>query len=307
VLPLVARRLASAIPVLIGVSLIVFLMMRLLPGDVAQLILSDWGASRDQVEQLREQLGLNDPLWLQYYNFATRALQGDLGRSVHTNRPVLAEVLSQFPSTIELTLAAIGFAVLLGVPLGTIAALRHNSALDNSSMLISLVGVSMPSFWLGLLLIFTFSLTLGWFPATGRGGMERLVLPAVTLGFIAAATIARLVRSSMLEVLRQEYVLVAHAKGLSGWAVIWRHAMRNALIPVITIVGLQFGNLLAGAVIVETVFTRPGLGRLTITAILGKDFTLVQGAILFTATVYIVVNLLVDLSYSFIDPRIRQS
>lgn len=306
-LPLVARRLASAIPVLIGVSLIVFLMMRLLPGDVAQLILSDWGASRDQVEQLREQLGLNDPLWLQYYNFATRALQGDLGRSVHTNRPVLAEVLSQFPSTIELTLAAIGFAVLLGVPLGTIAALRHNSALDNSSMLISLVGVSMPSFWLGLLLIFTFSLTLGWFPATGRGGMERLVLPAVTLGFIAAATIARLVRSSMLEVLRQEYVLVAHAKGLSGWAVIWRHAMRNALIPVITIVGLQFGNLLAGAVIVETVFTRPGLGRLTITAILGKDFTLVQGAILFTATVYIVVNLLVDLSYSFIDPRIRQS
>jgi peptide/nickel transport system permease protein len=307
VLPLVARRLASAIPVLIGVSLIVFLMMRLLPGDVAQLILSDWGASRDQVEQLREQLGLNDPLWLQYYNFATRALQGDLGRSVHTNRPVLAEVLSQFPSTIELTLAAVGFAVLLGVPLGTIAALRHNSALDNSSMLISLVGVSMPCFWLGLLLFFTLSLTLGWFPATGRGGMERLVLPAVTLGFIAAATIARLVRSSMLEVLRQEYVLVAHAKGLSGWAVIWRHAMRNALIPVITIVGLQFGNLLAGAVIVETVFTRPGLGRLTITAILGKDFTLVQGAILFTATVYIVVNLLVDLSYSFIDPRIRQS
>ncbi len=306
-LPLVARRLASAIPVLIGVSLIVFLMMRLLPGDVAQLILSDWGASRDQVEQLREQLGLNDPLWLQYYNFVTRALQGDLGRSVHTNRPVLAEVLSQFPSTIELTLAAVGFAVLLGVPLGTIAALRQNSALDNSSMLISLVGVSMPSFWLGLLLIFTFSLTLGWFPATGRGGMERLVLPAVTLGFIAAATIARLVRSSMLEVLRQEYVLVAHAKGLSGLAVIWRHAMRNALIPVITIVGLQFGNLLAGAVIVETVFTRPGLGRLTITAILGKDFTLVQGAILFTATVYIVVNLLVDLSYSFIDPRIRQS
>lgn len=306
-LPLVARRLASAIPVLIGVSVIVFLMMRLLPGDVAQLILSDWGASRDQVEQLREQLGLNDPLWLQYYNFATRALQGDLGRSVHTNRPVLAEVLSQFPSTIELTLAAVGFAVLLGVPLGTIAALRQNSALDNSSMLISLVGVSMPSFWLGLLLIFTFSLTLGWFPATGRGGMERLVLPAVTLGFIAAATIARLVRSSMLEVLRQEYVLVAHAKGLSGLAVIWRHAMRNALIPVITIVGLQFGNLLAGAVIVETVFTRPGLGRLTITAILGKDFTLVQGAILFTATVYIVVNLLVDLSYSFIDPRIRQS
>lgn len=306
-LPLVARRLASAIPVLIGVSLIVFLMMRLLPGDVAQLILSDWGASRDQVEQLREQLGLNDPLWLQYYNFVTRALQGDLGRSVHTNRPVLAEVLSQFPSTIELTLAAVGFAVLLGVPLGTIAALRQNSALDNSSMLISLVGVSMPSFWLGLLLIFTFSLSLGWFPATGRGGMERLVLPAVTLGFIAAATIARLVRSSMLEVLRQEYVLVAHAKGLSGLAVIWRHAMRNALIPVITIVGLQFGNLLAGAVIVETVFTRPGLGRLTITAILGKDFTLVQGAILFTATVYIVVNLLVDLSYSFIDPRIRQS
>jgi ABC-type dipeptide/oligopeptide/nickel transport system permease component len=174
-------------------------------------------------------------------------------------------------------------------------------------MVISLLGVSMPSFWLGLLLIFVFSLTLGWFPATGRGGLERLVLPAVTLGFIAAATIARLVRSSMLDVMRQEYIVVARAKGLSGLAVIWRHALRNALIPVVTIVGLQFGNLLAGAVIVETVFTRPGLGRLTITAILGKDFTMVQGTILFTATVYILVNLLVDLSYSFIDPRIRQS
>jgi peptide/nickel transport system permease protein len=304
---LVARRLLGAVPVLIGVSVIVFLMMRLLPGDVAQLILSDWGASRDQVEQLRAQLGLNDPLWVQYGNFAVRALHGDLGRSVHTNRSVLPEILSQFPSTIELTLAAIGFAVALGVILGTIAALHHRGALDNGSMVISLLGVSMPSFWLGLLLIFVFSLTLGWFPATGRGGIERLVLPAVTLGFIAAATIARLVRSSMLEVMTQEYIVVARAKGLSGLAVIWRHAMRNALIPVVTIVGLQFGNLLAGAVIVETVFTRPGLGRLTITAILGKDFTMVQGTILFTATVYIVVNLLVDLSYSFIDPRIRQS
>jgi ABC-type dipeptide/oligopeptide/nickel transport system permease component len=304
---LVARRLCAAVPVLVGVSVIVFLMMRLLPGDVAQLILSDWGASRDQVEKLREQLGLNDPLVVQYASFVGRALRGDLGRSVHTNRPVLPEILSQFPSTIELTLAAIGFAIVLGVTLGTVAALYHRGALDNSSMVISLLGVSMPSFWLGLLLIFVFSLTLGWFPATGRGGLERLVLPAVTLGFIAAATIARLVRSSMLDVMRQEYIVVARAKGLSGLAVIWRHALRNALIPVVTIVGLQFGNLLAGAVIVETVFTRPGLGRLTITAILGKDFTMVQGTILFTATVYILVNLLVDLSYSFIDPRIRQS
>jgi peptide/nickel transport system permease protein len=307
VLTLVARRLLAAIPVLLGVSVIVFLMMRLLPGDVAQLILSDWGASREQVDTLRAQLGLNDPLWLQYYHFATRALHGDLGRSVHTNRPVLAEILSQLPSTIELTLAAMAFAVLLGLVLGTLAALRQNGPLDNGSMLVSLLGVSMPSFWLGLLLIFVFSLTLGWFPATGRGGLERVVLPAVTLGFIAAATIARLVRSSMLEVMRQEYIVVARAKGLPGAIVIWRHAMRNAMIPVITIIGLQFGNLLAGAVIVETVFTRPGLGRLTITAILGKDFTMVQGTMLFTASVYILVNLLVDLSYSLIDPRIRQS
>jgi peptide/nickel transport system permease protein len=307
VVTLVARRLLAAVPVLIGVSLIVFLMMRLLPGDVAQMILSDWGASRDQVEKLRGQLGLNDPLWVQYVNFASRALQGDLGRSVHTNRPVLPEILSQFPSTIELTLAAIAFAIVVGVGLGTVAALYQHRALDNASMLVSLLGVSMPSFWLGLLLIFLFSLTLGWFPATGRGGPERLVLPAVTLGFIAAATIARLVRSSMLEVMRQEYIAVARAKGLPALTVVWRHAMRNALIPVVTIVGLQFGNLLAGAVIVETVFTRPGLGRLTITAILGKDFTLVQGTMLFTAVVYIVVNLLVDLSYTLIDPRIRQA
>lgn len=299
------RRLLAAVPVLIGVSIIVFLMMRLLPGDVAQMILSDWGASREQVDKLREQLGLNDPLWVQYYNFATNALQGDLGRSVHTNRPVLQEILSQFPSTIELTLAGMGFAIVLGVTLGTVAALRQNTWTDNASMLVSLLGVSMPSFWLGLLLIFLFSLTLGWFPATGRGGLERLVLPAITLGFIAAATIARLVRSSMLEVLRQEYITTARAKGLSGRVVLIRHALRNALIPVITIVGLQFGSLLAGAVIVETVFTRPGLGRLTITAILGKDFTLVQGTVLFIATVYILVNLLVDLSYTFIDPRIR--
>lgn len=304
---LVVRRLLAAIPVLVGVSIIVFLMMRLLPGDVAQLILSDWGASTSQVETLRAQLGLDEPLPVQYYHFADRALHGDLGRSVHTNRPVFGEILSQFPSTIELTLAAIGFAILIGVPLGTTAALRQNSALDNGSMLVALLGVSMPSFWLGLLLIFLFSLTLGWFPATGRGGLERLVLPAATLGFVAAGTIARLVRSSMLEVMRQEYIVVARAKGLSTWVVIWRHAMRNALVPVITIIGLQFGNLLGGAVIVETVFTRPGLGRLTITAILAKDFTLVQGTILFTASVYILVNLLVDLSYTFIDPRIRQA
>jgi peptide/nickel transport system permease protein len=302
---LVGRRLLASIPVLVGVSVIVFLMMRLLPGDVAQLILSDWGASTAQVATLRTQLGLDEPLPVQYYHFANRALHGDLGRSVHTNRPVFAEIVSQFPSTIELTLAAIVFAILIGVPLGTTAALRRNSALDNGSMLVALLGVSMPSFWLGLLLIFVFSLHLAWFPATGGGDLHHLVLPAITLGMIAAAIIARLTRSSMLEVLGQDYVRTAQAKGLSGFSVVVRHALKNALIPIITIFGLQFGNLLAGAVIVETVFSRPGLGRLIVGGILSKDFPLVQGVVLFVAATYVLINLLVDVAYAYADPRIR--
>ena len=215
------------------------------------------------------------------------------------------EIGENVGSTMLLAAAAMAVAVAIGVPLGLIAALARNSWLDVGSMAIALLGVSMPSFWLGLLLIFVFSLHLAWFPATGGGDLAHLVLPAVTLGTIASAIIARLTRSSMLEVLGQDYVRTAHAKGLAWWGVVARHALKNALIPVITIFGLQFGNLLAGAVIVETVFSRPGLGRLIVGGILAKDFPLVQGTVLFIATAYVLINVLVDVAYAVVDPRIR--
>jgi ABC-type dipeptide/oligopeptide/nickel transport system permease component len=218
---------------------------------------------------------------------------------------VATEIGENLGSTAQLALASMAVALALGVPLGLVAALGRNSWLDVGAMLLALLGVSMPSFWLGLLLIFAFSLHLGWFPATGGGSLLHLVLPSVTLGAIAAALIARLTRSSMLEVLGQDYVRTARAKGLAWWGVVVRHALKNALIPVITIFGLQFGNLLAGAVIVETVFSRPGLGRLIVGGILAKDFPLVQGTVLFVATAYVLINVLIDAAYALVDPRIR--
>jgi peptide/nickel transport system permease protein len=298
-------RLALAVPVLLGVSIAVFAMMRLLPGDPAQIMLAESGASAAQVASLRRELGLDDPLALQYWRFISGAVQGDLGRSIQSNRPVTREIAAQLPSTIELTLAAMAVAVAVGITLGLLAATRHNGPLDYGAMTVALAGVSMPSFWLGILLILFFSLHLGWFPATGQGGLERLVLPALTLGFGASAIIARLVRSSVLEVLRHEYVTTARAKGLGPRAVLLRHALKNALIPVVTIVGLQFGALLAGTVVIETVFSRPGVGRMVVNAILVKDFPVVQGAILIIATTYVLANLLVDLAYAWLDPRVR--
>jgi peptide/nickel transport system permease protein len=298
-------RLALAVPVLLGVSIAVFGMMRLLPGDPAQIMLAESGASAAQVASLRRELGLDDPLALQYWRFISGAVQGDLGRSIQSNRPVTREIAAQLPSTIELTLAAMAVAVAVGITLGLLAATRHNGPLDYGAMTVALAGVSMPSFWLGILLILFFSLRLGWFPATGQGGLERLALPALTLGFGASAIIARLVRSSVLEVLRHEYVTTARAKGLAPRAVLLRHALKNALIPVVTIVGLQFGALLAGTVVIETVFSRPGVGRMVVNAILVKDFPVVQGAILIIATTYVLANLLVDLAYAWLDPRVR--
>ncbi|MGH7344682.1 MAG: ABC transporter permease, partial [Candidatus Rokuibacteriota bacterium] len=220
-------------------------------------------------------------------------------------RAVATEIGENVGSTAQLALASMAVAIAIGVPLGLMAALLRNSWLDAGSMIVALLGVSMPSFWLGLLLIFAFSLHLGWFPATGGGDLWHLVLPSVTLGMIASAIIARLTRSSMLEVLGQDYVRTARAKGLAWWGVVVRHALKNALIPVITIFGLQFGNLLAGAVVVETVFSRPGLGRLIVGGILAKDFPLVQGTVLFVAAAYVLINVLVDIAYAFADPRIR--
>lgn len=254
---------------------------------------------------IREQLNLDEPFLTQYSQFLLDTLRGDLGRSLRTNRPVMQDILETLPNTIQLSVTAIFLAVTLGIAMGVVAAIWHNTWVDSASMAISLIGVSMPIFWLGLLLIFIFSLRLQWFPATGQGGLSRLILPAVTLAWFTGAIIARLVRSSMLEVLQSNYIVAARAKGLSERIVIYRHALRNALIPVITIIGLQFGNLLAGTVIAETVFARRGLGRLIVNAILQKDLPLVQGAVLFTALIYVAVNLAIDISYAFIDPRIQ--
>jgi ABC-type dipeptide/oligopeptide/nickel transport system permease component len=305
VLTYVGRRLLAVVPVLFGVTLAVFSMLFLVPGDPVKIMLAEFVTTPDQVARMRAQLHLDEPVLHQYGRFVGNALRGDLGMSIRSRRPVATEIGENLGSTGRLALASMVVAIALGVPLGLIAALGRNSWLDVAAMGVALLGVAMPSFWLGFLLIFVFSLHLGWLPATGGGDLPHLVMPAVALGAIAAAIIARLTRSSMLEVLGQDYVRTARAKGLGGFAVVVRHALRNALIPVVTVFGLQFGNLLAGAVIVETVFSRPGLGRLIVGAILSKDFPLVQGTVLFVATAYVLINVVVDMAYAYVDPRIR--
>jgi peptide/nickel transport system permease protein len=301
----ILRRILAVVPVLFGVTLAVFSMLFLVPGDPVKMMLAEFVTNPDQIAQMRAQLHLDEPILAQYGRFVANAVRGDLGTSIRSRRPVTTEIGENLASTGQLALAAMLVAVALGIPLGLVAALSRSSWLDVAAMGAALLGVSMPSFWLGLLLIFAFSLHLAWFPATGGGDLHHLVLPAITLGMIAAAIIARLTRSSMLEVLGQDYVRTARAKGLGGFSVVVRHALKNALIPIITIFGLQFGNLLAGAVIVETVFSRPGLGRLIVGGILNKDFPLVQGVVLFVATTYVLINLLVDVAYAYADPRIR--
>ncbi|PYN82707.1 MAG: peptide ABC transporter permease [Candidatus Rokuibacteriota bacterium] len=300
-----ARRVLAVVPVLFGVTLAVFSMLFLVPGDPIKMMLAEFVTSPDQIAQMRAQLHLDEPLPQQYGRFVANALRGDLGTSIRSRRPVATEIAENVASTAQLALASMAVAIAIGVPLGLLAALFRNTWVDVGSMVVALLGVSMPSFWLGLLMIFVFSLHLAWFPATGGGDLLHLVLPSLTLGTIASAIIARLTRSSMLEVLGQDYVRTARAKGLAWWGVVVRHALKNALIPIITIFGLQFGNLLAGAVIVETVFSRPGLGRLIVGGILAKDFPLVQGTVLFVAASYVMINVLVDVAYAFVDPRIR--
>ena len=301
----VGRRILAVVPVLFGVTLAVFSMLFLVPGDPVKIMLAEFVTTPDQIAQMRAQLHLDEPVLKQYGRFVTSALRGDLGVSIRSRRPVAAEITENIGSTGQLALASMLVAIGLGVPLGLLAALGRNSWLDVAAMVVALLGVAMPSFWLGFLLIFVFSLHLGWLPATGGGDLLHLVMPAVALGMIAAAIIARLTRSSMLEVLGQDYVRTARAKGLGSGSVIVRHALRNALIPVVTVFGLQFGNLLAGAVIVETVFSRPGLGRLIVGGILAKDFPLVQGTVLFVAAAYVLINVVVDVAYAYVDPRIR--
>jgi peptide/nickel transport system permease protein len=299
------RRVLHTLPVLLGVSLLVFSMLHLVPGDPVKMMLSEFATTPEQTEILRSQLHLDEPLPQQFGRFVWNAAQGDLGYSIRSKRPVLDEIRENLPSTLQLALAGLFFAALIGIPLGILAAVKQYSWMDTGSMFVALLGVSMPSFWLGLLLIFALSLRFRLFPATGGGDFRHLVLPAITLGLGAAAIIARLTRSSMLEVLRQDYMTTARAKGLREHGVLMRHAFKNALIPIVTIFGLQFGQLLAGTVVIETVFSRPGIGRLLVGAIISKDFPMVQGVVLVVAISYVLVNLVVDVLYASLDPRIR--
>jgi ABC-type dipeptide/oligopeptide/nickel transport system permease component len=301
----VRRRLLATIPVVLGVSILTFSALHLLPGDPVMVMLGESADSPERAAALRAELGLDDPIAVQYARYLGNALRGDLGRSIRSNRPVLDEIRQQAPSTLELTLAGLGAATVLGVSLGVLAARHRNTWLDRVSVAVSLFGGAMPSFWLGMLLIFLFALRLGWLPATGQGGLERLVLPALTLALQAMAVIALVTRARMREVLAREYVTTARAKGVSERVLLLRHALRNALLPVVTIVGLQFGALLGGSVIIENVFARQGMGRLAVEAILNRDMPIVQGVVLVAGVIYVLINLLVDLVYATLDPRIR--
>jgi ABC-type dipeptide/oligopeptide/nickel transport system permease component len=301
----IVRRCLSLIPVLIGVSFLVFAAMYIIPGDAVDSMVAETGASAEDLARLREQLGLDDPFLVQYGRFLGTMARGDLGQSLVNGRSVAEQLRTQLPATVELTLAALAVAIVLGLPLGILAAVKRGTWVDGVSMVIALVGVSMPNFWLGLLFIMLFSLRLGWFPVAGTGGLDHLVLPALTLGLSGTAVIARVSRSSLLEVLSRDYMRTAKAKGLAPRRVINKHALRNALSAVLTLVGLQFGALLGGSVVVETVFGRQGIGFLTANAIQRGDFPLVQAAVLLAAFTFVFVNLLIDISYSLLDPRIH--
>lgn len=304
----IVSRIAQLVPVLFLISLIVFGVMHALPGDPAELMLqgAEGGAvTPERLAELKRQMGLDDPLAIQYARFVGHALIGDFGTSIRFQTSVAGLILERFGYTIELALAGLVVALLIGIPLGMIAAVRQNSWVDSLAMSVAYVGASMPIYWFGLILILFFAFDLGWFPPAGAESWMALVLPAFTLGLVSAALIGRLVRSSMIEVLQEDYIRTSRAKGLGERLVIWRHGFKNALIPVVTMVGLQFGALLAGGVVTETVFSRPGVGRLVVSAILAKDYPLVQGCVMFLSMIYLSVNLVVDVLYAWLDPRIR--
>jgi peptide/nickel transport system permease protein len=328
----IIKRILTVIPVLIGVSILVFTFIRLIPGDPAVAMLGE-RATPDSIARVRAQLGLDKPLYEQYLIFASRAVRGDLGTSVLRGEPVTTEIVRRFPATIELALGAILFALIVGIPAGIVSAIRRNSWLDSGSMLIALTGVSMPIFWLGLMLSFLFAVLLHWLPSGSRldattdyrpitnlilldsllqgnpsllwEGIRHLILPAAALGTIPMAIITRMTRSAMLEVLGQDYIRTAHAKGLRERVVVLRHALRNALLPVITVVGLQIGILLSGAILTETVFSWPGIGRWLVDAIYTRDYPIVQGVTLTIAVIFVAVNLIVDVLYGWADPRVK--
>ncbi|WP_325167242.1 ABC transporter permease [Rubrobacter xylanophilus] len=328
----IGRRLLQIIPVLFGVSVIVFFMVRAIPGDPAQILLGQQ-ATPEQVERLREQLGLNEDPLTQYVIFLRDALTGDLGESIVTGRPVTVELLDRFPATLELTLAALLFAVVVGIPVGVLAAVRQYSWIDRLTSVVALTGVSMPIFWLALVLVVVFTVRLDLLPFPGRlssgveivritgmvvpdailtgnfvglwDGIKHLILPAVALGTIPMAVVTRMTRSAMLEVMGEDYIRTAHAKGVTPWRVVFKHALRNALLPVVTVIGLQFGLLMGGAVLTETIFSWDGIGQIALESIYRRDYPMIQGVVLYGAFFFVLVNLVVDVLYAVLDPRVR--
>lgn len=305
------RRVLSALPTLLGVLTLVFLFVRLVPGDPAQAILGEY-ATAENVEAMRETLGLNAPLHQQYLGFMGDAIQLDFGRSFQTRQSVTERITDALPYTVQLGAAALFIALIIGIPAGVLAAVRRNSATDYVVTVVALLGISMPNFWLGMLLIIFFSVNLGWFPITGAGTagnplqiLHFLILPALALGASEAGVIMRMTRSAMLETLGQDYVRTAQAKGLAPMRVMIRHALRNSLIPVVTIIGLNMGRLIGGTVVVEALFVRPGIGRVMVDAMTARDYPQIQGTVAFFALLIVTINVLVDLSYSILDPRIR--
>ncbi len=300
------RRLLLLIPVLWGVATLVFLLLHFIPGDPIDLMLGDSALGTDR-ETLRDQLGLNDPLIIQYIRYFGDLLQGDWGTSLFSKKPVFEEIMERVPATMELMFGAMVVTILVAMPLGLIAAVKKGTWIDQGSMIFSLLGVSIPNFWLGPMLILLFSIHFDLLPVNERGGLEHLILPALTLGTSLASILARITRSSVVETLQAEYIRTARSKGISELRILLRHALRNALIPIVTVIGLQIGVLLSGAIITEAIFDWPGLGNLLISAINSRNYPLVQGCVLFIAGSYVMVNLLIDLLYAYLDPRIRLS
>ncbi len=303
-LKVLVSRLLSTLVVIFGVATIVFFLIHLVPGDPVEVMLGESAQQADR-EALRSALGLDQPIHIQFLNYLNGLLHFDLGNSLHSKRPISEELLERIPATVELAVTSLLVAIMIAFPLGVMAAVRKSTLWDSTAMTISLLGVSIPNFVMGPLLILIFSVQLGWFPVSGREGVGTLILPAITLGTALAAILSRMVRSTLLEVLNEDFVRTARAKGLSETTVIWKHALKNAMLPIITLLGLQLGVLLAGSIITEIVFSWPGIGQLTIESIKRRDYPVVQACVLLISLTYVVVNMLTDLAYSWLDPRIR--
>lgn len=303
----VLLKISTAFVSIIGSSILVFSIIYLLPGDPVLSMIDPSVATPEMVANLRKELGLDQPFYIQFSEYFMNVLQGDFGQSVVNSEPVLPKIIEHFPATLALTITSAILSVVIGVTFGVLSAIYRNKWIDIIARIIGLFGISMPTFWSGILLILIFSVFLNWLPAIGSDGWQTLVLPSLSLGFVGAGFIIRMVRNSMLDVINEQFIVTLRAKGLSERAVMYHHALRNALIPAITVIGLNIGELLAGTVVIETVFSRQGIGRIVADAIMAKDLPVIQGVVFFSAIVYVVINLLVDLSYSFIDPRVRRA